>query len=353
MNVIGKTVVFKPLIGPAKETDITKQSDEQICIEIGNTEKRFQFPDAFATVLKFKDKKLQDEVEKLIAQKNEAIKEEKKERRDNMARELEERQLAEAERIAAAKRSARQTPPDRNAGQNNLVFKCNFCDGGCSDTCIGYKGVCSEKQIKENIKLKRKWCSDAKSPCLQYIEGKLTYDELVERNSKGTFVCYEARMLTDWKAEAGDNLKKNGKARRITNNSKDSLVFLSTVTKKSKEQDRFIFGAFIAGNVAEGNEAMAGYVKANPEYTVELTPDEAKEIKFWHYYKNKDDSNKAQWGSGLFRYMKDETSARILADIVEIKKNDDEKERAKRMLEYYCNTKRIDINNIPEADGVI
>jgi hypothetical protein len=76
-------------------------------------------------------------------------------------------------------------------------------------------------------------------------------------------------------------------------------------------------------------------------------------MKFWHYYKNPNSPKKIQWGTGLYRYMKDSACARILADIVDIKSDPEQKAHAEKMLKHYCALKGIDINNIPTADGAI
>ena len=46
-------------------------------------------------------------------------------------RAAEEAKRAEEERIAAEKRKTSPATHDRHADENNLAFKCNFCDGGC------------------------------------------------------------------------------------------------------------------------------------------------------------------------------------------------------------------------------
>ena len=66
---------------------------------------------------------------------------------------------------------------------------------------------------------------------------------------------------------------------------------------------------------------------------------------------NKKDDKK-QWGQHLYRYISDETAARVLLDIVNIKEGA-EKENALRVLRHYCRIKGLDINNIPPASGVI
>lgn len=357
MNLVNKTVIYKPFVGKREEGEIVLLNETYVYVEFNSEVRQFPFPAAFDGFLKFKDAKLQTEVEALIAEKKEADTRKAAQEREAKLRAMEEAKKAEEERITAEKRKANPTTYDRHADENNLAFKCNFCNGGCSADCLGFKGVCSDEQIKYNIeKKKRAWCSNNDSPCKKYLDGTITRAELDDLNENGTFVCYESRMLLDWKAEAGDDLDENGvhKARRITGASKDSLAVLTTeLPTIPNGKDRVIFGVFITGIVDEGDDIKAGYVKAKGDYHIELTTAEAKKMKFWNYYKNPNSPEKIQCGTGLYRYMTDSACARILADIVDIKSYPAQKAHAQKVLEHYCALKGIDINNIPEADGAI
>lgn len=145
------------------------------------------------------------------------------------------REAAEARNRAeeAAKASAkRATAQPRKSSESNLAFKCNFCNGGCSNTCIGYKGACSDDQIRYNIEVRHhSWCSNVNSSCRQYLDGEITRAELDSMNMDGGFVCYESRMLTAWTAAAGEDLDENGgisQGRRIQDASSNSLAILTT-----------------------------------------------------------------------------------------------------------------------------
>lgn len=354
MNLVNQTVVYKPLIGTTQEVKIVAQDEKSISIQLPTRIMKLPFPDAFESFLKSKNENTQAEIEALIATKKENETQKKIKEHEANLHAIEEAKRKEAEASISAKRKDKPIV-DRHANENNLAFKCNFCNGGCSDNCLGYKGVCSDEQIKKNQKDGRAWCSNSNSPCYQYANGIITREELDDLNANGTFVCYEARMLIEWKAEAGEDVDENGihRARRITNASNNSLAILTTVMPGDNGKDRVIFGAFITGTVDEGDDVKAGYVKAKDDYHIELAPDEAKQMKFWHYYKNAGSPDRIQWGTGLYRYTKDSACARILADIVKVKTDPIEKAHAQNVLEHYCELKGIDINNIPEADGAM
>ena len=345
MELVNQHVIYRNKIGITKEAKIIKQIEDKIYLDI--LEKPLIFPDAFDEFLKFKEGTLQAEVELLIAEKKANAEAKKREEHEAEMHAIKEAKRVAEEKIAAEKHKKSATT-DRHADENNLAFKCNFCNGNCSDNCLGYKGVCSDEQIKQNIKDGRAWCSNPDSPCYKYVNGMLTRKNLDDLNSNGTFVCYEARMLIDWKAEAGEDVDDNGvhKARRITNASSNSLAVLTTTLPKTSGKDRVIFGVFITGVVDEGDDVKAGYVKAKDDYHIELTPGEAKQMKFWNYHQNPRNAESTQWGSGLYRYMKDSTCVRILEDIVKIKTDPREKAHAQKVMNYYCKIKGFDINNI-------
>lgn len=349
MNLVNQTVIHKTF---GKGT-IVAQNGDYIIVKFSVRESKFVAPDIFTTFLKCKDEKLQAELEAAFVAKEEAKAKMLREERERALREAEEAKKR-AEEAAKASTKRTMTHP-RKSNENNLAFKCNFCNGGCGSNCIGYKGVCSDEQIRYNIEVRRhSWCSNVKSPCRQYLDGTITRAELDAMNVEDGFVCYESRMLTAWTAAAGEDLdEKSGisQGRRIQDAASNSLAVLTTRYPEAEEEDRIIFGVFVTGEAIEGDEDNAGYVVAKDGYAIELSPDEAKQMKFWHYYKNSDGG--IRWSQGLYRYLKDGACARILADIVGIKTNPSEKAHALKVLEYYCKIKGIDVKNIPMANGAI
>jgi hypothetical protein len=122
---------------------VTAQTDGGITVRFAAKECKFIFPDAFAGHIRCEDEQLQAELEEMCRVKREAEAEAVREMR--IARAKAEAELA---KIADENRNGRRNAQDRHATENNLAFKCNFCDGGCSDACIGFKGVCSDEVIK-------------------------------------------------------------------------------------------------------------------------------------------------------------------------------------------------------------
>ena len=158
MKILNQPVIHKTLIRSKGEGAIIGQDEKNITVKFEKEETTFPFPLSFEKFLKFKDPQLQVEVEALIAEFKEQEAEKKVEEREAKLRAAEEAKRAEEERIATEKRRTSPATYDRHADENNLAFKCNFCDGGCSSDCLGFKGVCSDEQIEYNItKKNRAW----------------------------------------------------------------------------------------------------------------------------------------------------------------------------------------------------
>ena len=332
--MLNRKVIHKTL----GEGTIVKFENNIATVEFSSKTTNFRYPDIFAQFLRFADEDLQKDVEVLANEAIDRKAEEERKKAEAKAAEIHLRyQRTLAEENKKHKLSAAEL---KHKEEGNLAFKANFCDGGCSESCIGFKGVCSPEQIRYNIeKEKRAWCSNEGSPCGRYYRGEITYEELLAIH-KANFVCYESRMLTEWKAEAGDNLDENGvhKARRITNAKQNGLAVLTTVFPNTTE--RVIFGVFITGVVDEGDALAAGYVKADPEYTIELTPDEAKQLRFWDYYKNANNPDSTQWGTGLYRYLSNDVCVKILNKIIEVK-SEKEKSHCEKVLARFRELKGL------------
>jgi DNA primase len=130
MNLVNQGVIYKTLVGSAQDAKIVAQDEKWVYIRFSSRDIRLQFPEAFEKFLRLKDEKLQAEVETLIAEKREKEAQKKIDEREAKLRAIEEAKRKEEETAIATKR--KDKPVDRHANENNLAFKCNFCNGGCS-----------------------------------------------------------------------------------------------------------------------------------------------------------------------------------------------------------------------------
>ena len=133
MKVLGKRVVHR-IFGAG---DIIAQTEGRITVQFKESVKNFVYPDAFEKFLVFTD----SEYMRAITEELENIKAEKMRRAEKVRQETIK---PEPYKQADIKRS-------RNP---NIVFKCNYCNGGANKNNIGFCGICSDKNIKYNINLK-------------------------------------------------------------------------------------------------------------------------------------------------------------------------------------------------------
>lgn len=237
--------------------------------------------------------------------------------------------------------------------EGNIAFKCNYCDGGKNATQLGYAGICSKANIRENIEAKKRaWCGDSGCKCRQFLNGEKIYADIT-----GEYPCYESRMLIDWKAQAGMDRKegeRRGRCRRLSKNTTNGLSVLTTVTQTQTEEERMVLGVFIIDKVFEGDEdCEEGFVQCTTKYKMKLSPAEAERVLFWNYYSSPNDPNRPNWASGLYRYLDDYQCAQILRDIVAVKKGTVDETLASEILNHYCGLKGIDKNTIPDNNGAL
>ena len=231
-------------------------------------------------------------------------------------------------------------PGVRKEGTENIAFKITYCDGGETDTNFGFREACSEICRKENLKLGRAWCNEARNLCTQ-LENNLISEEEFERRSKQEVLCYESRILIDWKAYAGyDNAKNPPRPRKFNQLCSTGIALLTTVP--NDQEDRLIFGLFKIAKYFEGSEDQEGYVETHPKYRIEFTKEEAKQMRFWDFYSNKN-SDKETWGTGLFRYLSNEQILEVLKRMLEVKEGKQDYELAKELTEVFCNEKNLQI----------
>jgi len=238
----------------------------------------------------------------------------------------------------------------------NIAFKCTYCDGGSSDNSIGFSGICSDEIIKYNInEAKHIWCSGNESLCKKCLQGKISRDELIQEYSANGFICYESQMLKLWRAYAGINQtgRNKGKPMTLKNVRSNSLAILTTRLPYDNDENRFVFAVFLVHENYEGDNKEEGYVGANPNYKIQLTLNEAKQVKFWDFYYNRNKPELIKFGSGLHRYLSDVQAAQILKKICEVKKGTKDEIFANKLLDHFCTIKEIVMEDLSSPNGAL
>ena len=228
----------------------------------------------------------------------------------------------------------------QNKRGGNIAVKCTYCDGGKDAVNVGFKGICSAGTMRYNTE-NRVWCQNPGCPCKQYMEGKISRKELEATD----IICYESQMLNKWRISAGrfHSGDAKGEAKTIKSAGSHGLVILTTLEPNGRQEERYIFGAFIYNKISEGDKDAVGYAEADLNYTIALTPDEAESFSYWEFCENKTDNpeRKRFWGSNLIRYFDDDTAVKILKRIIEIKKGTSEEAKAQSILNRFCELQNI------------
>ncbi len=177
----------------------------------------------------------------------------------------------------------------------NLAFKCNWLD-------TDYEGSCGKVGRRWNIYIKQfPWCTQPENPCYQY--------EMGLRKEIPPYPCYETEIFSKSEYGAGVNHRGPRKkiGRRIRYVAPGKIALFTTVDPGKRGDTRYIFGFFvIKDDYIDGYGAtkIIGY----PEYTLKIPRD--SRLRFWEFYRNSDGS--MAWGTGLFRYLSDESVVRYL-----------------------------------------
>ena len=346
MNIIGKKVKHLSM----GEGVVKKCDDEYVTIQINSQDKAFSYPLSFDRYLKFENTDCQKYVEGLI--KDVKAENERVAEAERISREEEL-----AERISQAEvRKKSRKGVKKAVSSGNIAFKCTYCDGGSNEKQVGFNGVCSDKTMKYNIKTKKhKWCTDPECKCSQYFNEEIDKKELSDQLANGDFLCYESVMLQNWEARGGERRKgdKKGQAFAIKGAKKNGLIILTTRLPYGKEIDRIIFAVYIADEVVTGDNFHDAIVTAHEKYRIELTKDESEKMLFWKYYHNSNSSDKAFWGTGLFRYVENDAAYHLLNDIINIKTSEKDKELVQEMLDFYCEKNNVKTDKISELKGLI
>lgn len=334
-------IVFHSTFGSGT---ITSKNANLLVIDFNDTEKKFVYPDAFEKYLTSVDQGLMAQVSCDLQVKNDVH--------------------------ATAVLSTVQPDPIppkpqarkklKKVERSNVAFKCNYCDGGKTSTCIGFNGVCSDAVLRYNIeKARHIWCADTESPCRCYLDGKISRIELEDMMKGGSgldSVCYESHMLRDWMASAGvvQTGVDRGKPMRLLKVQRNSLAVLtSREPNHVSDESRFIFAVFLVDESYEGDCRDAGYVTTTSEWKISLTPQEAHQVLFWNYYLNQNAPERIVFGSGLHRYLSGNQAAQILRDIAEVRTAPKDKEFARSFFEHFCKINRIDMEQVPSPAGAL
>jgi len=190
-------------------------------------------------------------------------------------------------------------------------FACNliYNDGG-EGAYVGFEGRCSAENIIYNIKHgSGRWCSQPACSCRRFYN----------RGFKGKvdeFPCCESQLFENWEWDPGSEYK-TGEPFRISQSGRGKIAILTTRFPNSTESDRKIIGFLKIKSLTENGHKVVALKRES----LRLPLDEAKELNFWNFHRNKKNL-KPEWKQGRFRYLEDDQVAAILHDLKDIVQNE-------------------------------
>ncbi|MGI6578541.1 MAG: hypothetical protein ACOX1Q_11160 [Eubacteriales bacterium] len=141
---------------------------------------------------------------------------------------------------------------------------------------------------------------------------------------------------------SGENKGKPRSSSRIYPN---SACLLTQRKNGEPEENREIWGVFMVKDDFLGADHDDGIIPAHEKYRIVLG-DDSKPLKYWDYFKEKSAGKSVKWGSVEVKYFDNFTMARILTDMIECIKNEEQKQQCDEFIEYFCKLNRIDRNQI-------
>jgi hypothetical protein len=197
----------------------------------------------------------------------------------------------------------------------NLIY-----NNGDEGTFVGFRKRCSIQNIIYNIEsVGDKWCKQPACSCRSFYN----------RNFRGNveeFPCNESSLFESWTWNPGNEFA-TGNRFHIKNSGAGKIAILTTRFANTDEKERKIVGFLKIRSIVDEYQ-----VNALKKQSLRLTLEEAQELNFWNYHKNKK-STKILWNSGRFRYLEDNQVAAILHDLKCVVQNDSTKSMISNILE--------------------
>lgn len=189
----------------------------------------------------------------------------------------------------------------------NLAFKCTYNDKG-------FRDICSDEVYNANKAAGRIWCNDPNSRCREFKKTGI---------SKASSPCYESTLFLNWSFGAGIKRgeKYCGQPINIKEAHEGKLAFLTTRHPNQTEKERYIFDFLHMKRIGNRLDptspgeaiSLSMFVEREPSRSLRFDPQ--IRLPFWRYYQNRNSPSKEHWGTGLYRYLDDDTVRNILKDL--------------------------------------
>ena len=202
--------------------------------------------------------------------------------------------------------------------------------------------MCPDRIIVDNVKHRRMTCcSDADTPCRGYVGAGLKGRRPTVPSEDERLFCYESVLLSRRPLRFGAGIYHNGRrageAIPVNQVEAGDIAFLTTIPPEGKQRDRIVFGCYRVGRVIEGS-GWGNCIESDGTMDVVVPDDVARGLFFWNYQPpNRDGTRK--WGAGLFRYLEEDTTRRLIEDLLWRLGNDGQRDVVIRALGEEFNPK--------------
>lgn len=198
----------------------------------------------------------------------------------------------------------------------NLIY-----NNGDEGVYVGFKKRCDTQNIIYNVERgKDRWCSQPECSCRKFYKSGF-------KGKVDDYPCNESSLFKNWQWNPGNEFK-TGKPIRILQSGAGKIAILTTRFKDCIETERKIIGFLKIKDLVDNYHK----VNALKRQSLRLTMDEAQELNFWNYYRNKK-SLIPSWGSKKFRFLEDNQVAAILHDLKDVVQNETTKSMIGDLLE--------------------
>ena len=194
-----------------------------------------------------------------------------------------------------------------------IAFKVTYNDGGANGGLIGYKGVCSDRIIVDNVMVRNvPWCSAENNPCKLYCDSGLNGPPPIVQQADEAH-CYESGLLFAEPLRFWAGVTLEGEPRHVEQVEPGDIAFLTTIPPGGEQEDRIVFGCYRVGSVTPSDSGDR--VESDGMMDVVVPDNVARDLLFWNYQPPNRNGTRT-WVSGLFRYLKEDTTQRLIKDLL-------------------------------------
>ncbi|HCS73338.1 MAG TPA: malate synthase [Clostridiales bacterium] len=215
----------------------------------------------------------------------------------------------------------------------------------------------AEKKTEEQIREKERKKRYEEQQRIQ-TRKKILKNLKIHSSSQVAFWCEgeeQDKVFKDWEVFIGEIMsgQRKGQVKKLVRLHQNSAVIFTTRDSDMAEENRYISGIYMVKEGFIGKMCEDGIIRAHSEYRLKLSEEESQKILFWNYYEDNRNSNKMTWNAGKSRYLNNIWLAQILRDIVSLKKDSKEKDKAQKFYNYYCEMNQIKQSSLPKPNGVL